>query len=182
MKIFGIGLARTGTLSLCDALGELGYRTIHCPWSVKEIEEYDAAVDTTVTLGYKFLDVMYPGSKFIYTKRGLFDWLNSCEKFWRIFHINQSPEVSKLHKALYGSCDFNRNKFCDAYTNHMIDVGTHFLGRGDDFLEFSVCNADGWEPLCKFLNKPIPDKPFPHLHSLENIVSNDDKPTDSQGS
>jgi len=22
----------------------------------------------------------------------------------------------------------------------------------------------GWEPLCKFLNKPVPDKPFPHLN------------------
>lgn len=24
--------------------------------------------------------------------------------------------------------------------------------------------SDGWEPLCKFLGKPIPEKPFPHLN------------------
>ena len=23
---------------------------------------------------------------------------------------------------------------------------------------------DGWEPLCKFLNKPVPKKPFPELN------------------
>ena len=22
----------------------------------------------------------------------------------------------------------------------------------------------GWDPLCKFLNKPVPEKPFPHLN------------------
>lgn len=27
-------------------------------------------------------------------------------------------------------------------------------------LEWSV--EDGWEPLCEFLGKPVPDEPFPH--------------------
>ncbi|KAM3419405.1 hypothetical protein BST61_g5334 [Cercospora zeina] len=25
--------------------------------------------------------------------------------------------------------------------------------------------ADGWKPLCAFLNVPVPDQPFPHVHS-----------------
>ncbi|KAL3463525.1 hypothetical protein BJX64DRAFT_298895 [Aspergillus heterothallicus] len=29
-------------------------------------------------------------------------------------------------------------------------------------LEFKL--SDGWEPLCKFLGKPVPDVPFPHLN------------------
>ncbi|KAM0366855.1 hypothetical protein ACHAPK_008335, partial [Fusarium culmorum] len=29
-------------------------------------------------------------------------------------------------------------------------------------LEWTV--QDGWEPLCKFLDKPIPDEPFPHVN------------------
>ena len=29
-------------------------------------------------------------------------------------------------------------------------------------LEFQV--TDGWEPLCKFLDVPVPDTPFPHLN------------------
>lgn len=30
-------------------------------------------------------------------------------------------------------------------------------------LEWSV--EDGWEPLCRFLGKPIPDEPFPHANA-----------------
>lgn len=27
--------------------------------------------------------------------------------------------------------------------------------------------AEGWEPLCKFLGKPIPDEPFPRVNDAE---------------
>lgn len=30
-------------------------------------------------------------------------------------------------------------------------------------LEWSV--QDGWEPLCNFLDKPVPDEPFPHVNT-----------------
>lgn len=30
-------------------------------------------------------------------------------------------------------------------------------------LEWSV--EDGWEPLCRFLGKPIPEEPFPHVNA-----------------
>lgn len=30
-------------------------------------------------------------------------------------------------------------------------------------LEWSV--EDGWEPLCEFLGKPVPDEPFPHVNA-----------------
>lgn len=26
--------------------------------------------------------------------------------------------------------------------------------------------GDGWEPLCKFLGKPIPDEEFPHVNTM----------------
>ena len=28
---------------------------------------------------------------------------------------------------------------------------------------------EGWEPLCKFLNKPIPDEPFPNINDRDQI-------------
>ena len=28
---------------------------------------------------------------------------------------------------------------------------------------------DGWEPLCKFLGKPIPDEPFPWVNDSEAV-------------
>lgn len=30
-------------------------------------------------------------------------------------------------------------------------------------LEWNV--KDGWEPLCEFLGKPVPDEPFPHVNA-----------------
>ncbi|XP_078489206.1 uncharacterized protein LOC100184759 [Ciona intestinalis] len=30
---------------------------------------------------------------------------------------------------------------------------------------------EGWSPLCKFLNKPIPDKPFPHKNIRGGVVA-----------
>lgn len=35
----------------------------------------------------------------------------------------------------------------------------------DKLLEMDL--AGGWEPLCTFLNKPIPDKPFPRANDRE---------------
>jgi hypothetical protein len=26
--------------------------------------------------------------------------------------------------------------------------------------------SDGWEPLCKFLGKPVPDEPFPRVNDI----------------
>ena len=28
---------------------------------------------------------------------------------------------------------------------------------------------EGWEPICKFLNKPIPDMPFPYKNKTKNM-------------
>merc|ERR1712154_257633 len=45
----------------------------------------------------------------------------------------------------------------------------------DKFLLFNL--ADGWEPLCKLLEKPIPSVPFPHLNKwgskgvIETVLS-----------
>ena len=47
-KIFGIGLSKTGTSSLSEALEILGYSTVHFPSTLSEIAYYDAATDSTV--------------------------------------------------------------------------------------------------------------------------------------
>jgi hypothetical protein len=33
----------------------------------------------------------------------------------------------------------------------------------DRLLEWTV--KDGWEPLCEFLGKPVPNEPFPHKNT-----------------
>ena len=36
----------------------------------------------------------------------------------------------------------------------------------DRLLEWYI--EDGWEPLCKFLGKPVPDVPFPHANAANS--------------
>src|SRR5205085_6392739 len=38
----------------------------------------------------------------------------------------------------------------------------------DRLLVWSV--ADGWEPLCEFLEVPVPDMPFPHLNDSKEFA------------
>ena len=40
----------------------------------------------------------------------------------------------------------------------------------EKLLVFEV--KDGWEPLCKFLNVPIPDIPFPKSNDSDNFEKN----------
>ena len=30
--------------------------------------------------------------------------------------------------------------------------------------------SDGWEPLCEFLEVPVPDQPFPHLNDTDTFI------------
>ncbi|KEY73202.1 hypothetical protein S7711_04168 [Stachybotrys chartarum IBT 7711] len=37
------------------------------------------------------------------------------------------------------------------------------------------CVDDGWEPLCKFLDRPVPDEPFPHVNSAAGFEGQEKK-------
>ena len=37
----------------------------------------------------------------------------------------------------------------------------YFKNRPQDFLNLDIIGGEGWEKLCEFLGKPIPDVPFP---------------------
>jgi len=62
IKIFGVGLFRTGTSSLTRALRELGYEIVHpprpalLPEMLKEITDTDGANDSPIAYQYKELD------------------------------------------------------------------------------------------------------------------------------
>ena len=162
MKIFGVGLSRTGTTSLAHALHILGFSTYHSPATIDLVLKHEAVVDTPVAIGYQFLDLMFPSAKFILTDRPEADWLRSCELYWRRNLSNQNEFCRKLHMGLYNSVHFSAEKFSAARRRHLQSVKEYFSERPDDFLELRVCEGEGWEQLCQFLGKPIPQCPFPH--------------------
>lgn len=172
-KIFGIGLSRSGTTSLTEALKILGFSVVHSPTNLNQIRKRDAATDTTVADNFERLDVMFPGSKFIHTIREKESWLNSCERFWSLMQpqFDRSFLLTELHKQLYGSTTFDRANFSGAYDRHLLRVKQFFDNRSDDLLimetEYSAGNR--WTDLCQFLNRPVPVVSFPRSHGITLI-------------
>ncbi len=182
-KIFGLGLSKTGTTSVAAALRILGYRAAHfmehwqnregiARWQLGDFEtdilkEYDAAMDLPVPLYFSQLDKRYPDSKFILTVRQPDDWVKSLGKQWvrnplqnNMFGLFRAT----LRLAAYGF--HNYSPICDSrllrvYETHQQNVLDYFKDRPEDLLVMDVINGDGWEKLCDFLGKPVPDTEFP---------------------
>lgn len=175
-KIFGIGLPRTGTASLSESLDILGFNTRHYPKFVSRASKFDALVDTPICNYFEYLDEEYSGSKFILTIRDLKPWLKSCENASRRFRWHKlSPdgrcgeEVYKSHIDLFGTIGFDENKFIYGYFQHTLRVLEYFKNRKDDLLIYEV--SEGWEPLCKFLNKNVPGCSFPHRNKSKKQLT-----------
>lgn len=182
-KIFGIGLSKTGTTSLTDALRLLGYRAVHYPFGIlgyrhggltlkpERLSRYQACTDSPIARFFPELDRYYPGSKFILTTRRLDRWLDSCERhhvwpgtYMEHLLLRKSPLIRSvvcLHRDLYGSPRFDRKTFSDAYRVHEKAVLEYFRDRPGDLLVLDICSGQGWEKLCPFLGHDVPGCVFP---------------------
>jgi Sulfotransferase domain len=169
MKIFGIGLSRTGTTSLTLALAQFGLHAHHFPRTRELIDAVDAATDTPVAAWYRELDALYPDSRFILTLRNLSDWLDSCEALWHSSSHLFDEFTSGIHRQIYGREDFDRTAFTSAYIRHTDDVLSHFTGRDGDLLLIDICAGEGWERLCPFLGFDPPSTPFPRRNARAAI-------------
>jgi len=173
-KIFGIGLSKTGTTSLAHALEILGYRTRDYPGitrydpgdvssvDTEVVNAHDALTDTPVPSFYRELDRAYPGSKFILTVRDREGWIRSCKKqFTEKLAAKQNDAHNRLFADLYGCTAFDEVKFVAGYERFVAGVLDHFRDRPDDLLVINVAAGEGWEKLCPFLGKAVPEIPFP---------------------
>jgi hypothetical protein len=162
-KVFGIGLSRTGTTSLHEALKVLGFKSIHYPPAPnlhQLLKYFDAASDTPIAAKYKELDSCYPNSKFILTVREREAWLRSTERLFSGSIPNEEWRRDEL-RQLYGTLRWNKEMFTAAYSKHLADVLEYFHNR--PLLIIDIASGAGWGPLCKFLNKPVPETSFPHV-------------------
>ncbi len=185
-KIFGIGLSRTGTKSITRALNTLGYVMVHYPtdpltymelsggsYGVTLLDHIDGITDITVAPFYPQLDQLYPDSKFILTVRDKASWLRSLERHWEgkpIYdNIPDQADVIRmkqfLRAAVYGTFRFNADRLSYVYDLHCKQVLDYFQDRPEKLLVLNVTEGDGWERLCQFLDKPVPNAPFPNVQT-----------------
>jgi len=188
-KVFGLGLSKTGTSSLTDALNLLGVATVHYPhdertlrelragqYRLSLLDEFQAATDISIAPFYAQLDQAFPASKFILTVREKVAWLRSCEVHWQLLMQwwENFPAFKIFHEfasaCTYGVVEFSRARFSFVYDTHVANVRAHFTDRPDDLLVMDICAGDSWEKLCPFLGFDMPDVPFPHanewMHAL----------------
>lgn len=183
MKVFGIGLSRTGTTSLTAALGALGFRTLHFPddaFSERDLRDrpppdkpmrmsalahYDAMTDTPAALCYRQLDLGYPGSRFVLTLRDETSWLESVRRHYaRVTH--PSAYVLWLRSEVYGTEGFDADLLTRAHRAHVKGVLEYFHTRPNDLLCLRICSGQGYAELCPFLDRLVPPSDFPHLNAL----------------
>lgn len=184
-RIFGIGMHKTGTVSLNTALGMLGLDSAHWlgPWWARDIydqvmsgngrsntlERSYAVSDLPLPLIFREIDRAYPGSKFILTMRNEADWLRSVETHWsgaNEWHGTWKRDcfTNHCHSLLYGRASFDRETMLTRYWRHNFEVMEHFKDRPDDLLVLNIDSKLKWPPLCHFLRFPVPDVPYPHFN------------------
>ena len=169
-KVFCLGFHKTGTTSLAEALKQLGYRVTGpngvndpnieknvLPMAYDLIEKFDAFQDNPWPIIYKKIDKNYPDSKYILLLRNSDAWIKSI-----INHFGQ--EKTPMREWIYGvGCpEGNEEIYINRFEKHNADVLNYFKNRPEDLLVMELAKGDGWEKLCKFLEKDIPLKPFPH--------------------
>jgi len=164
MKIFCIGLSRSGAMTLNEALEILGYRSLFVK-SFEHLEEnvsqYDAFTHTPLAAIYKELDSRFPDSKFILNIRDRESWLRSLEKQWSAKGSTVSDSEREIRRRVYGSDQFDQTILGRAYDQHLEEVSQHFKDRVQTLLILDVCGGEGFEKLCPFLGKSIHSQPFP---------------------
>lgn len=181
-KVFGIGLSRTGTTSLCNALSMLGYSSIHWanPLTLELIGEddiplFDAFTDITVCTDFEGLAARWPDARFIHTMRPRDSWVRAFAAHYARAHgtgdfqelqaLAATPDsfhhgtgFLDVHDRLY----FRHPSPEAAWDAHEARVRRFFASQPPGrCLEFSVFRGDGWAELCAFLGKPVPAAPFP---------------------
>jgi hypothetical protein len=181
MKIFGIGLNKTGTTTLGKALEILEFSKhisfdlgLTKKWYRGDIAElidkakdYNNFEDWPWPLVYKEMSEKYPNSKFILTTRKSSDiWYESLCKH----SLKTGP--SEFRKMIYGYSmpQKYKSEHINFYNLHNESARDFFINQDDRFKEICFENGEGWEKLCGFLNKEVPETPFPHLNKSDNDI------------
>ena len=199
LAVIGAGFGRTGTMSLKLALEHLGLgpcyhmrellahpaqdpvwhaatRGERVDWDAL-FEGYGSAVDWPVAAFWQQLAQHYPHARFILSVRDSQKWHESVlETIFKA--LSSTPDAgeaqARTHRAMTRELILHRTfdgRLDDAA--HAIAVYERHNQAVRDGISahrlLVVEAASGWEPLCAFLDCPVPDLPYPHSNSREEF-------------
>jgi len=199
LSVIGAGFGRTGTLSLKAALEKLGFdpcyhmlelrsHPTHAErWSAAadgaDIDwddlfgGYRAAVDWPACAFWRELSIQYPEAKLLLTLRDPERWYESVMN--TIYQaMTRTPPVADaradaqlamarkivVEQTFEGRLD-DRAHAIGVFERHCDEVQATI--PADRLLVYQV--SEGWGPLCAFLDRPLPEEPFPRTNSSEEF-------------
>jgi len=124
----------------------------------------------------------YPEAKVVLTLRDPDKWVGSMERSyyqifswpsWRLLALldpivgTYNELLTSILKDWTGGEWENRRKLKQGFIDHNENIRR--LVPKDRLLEFRV--EEGWEPLCKFLGKEVPDEPYPRVNEGNNAAN-----------
>jgi hypothetical protein len=199
LRVVGAGLGRTGTHSLKVALEQLlGAPCYHMlevfqhPESVPVWQDavdgkpvdwyalmqgYAAAVDWPVVAFWRELADAFPDAIVLLSTRSSADawWKSANETIFEITrrHGFDDPQLQAQGRMVAGLFERFTPEWSNAdgaaarraYDEHNANVrATVPATRLVDWQP-----GDGWEPICRALDVPVPDEPFPHVNTTDDF-------------
>ena len=200
LKVIGAGLGRTATFSLKFALEHLGFGPCHhmsevfadgrrqvplwldvidgrADWSAV-FADFTATTDYPACTYWRELADHFPEAKVVLTMRDPDSWFESVSA--TIFSdgmqgsLRGSPVGSMMQGAIFDHFDgdiADRSYMTDWFVRRNREVMDSL--PPERLLVFSP--KEGWEPLCAFLDVPVPATPFPRVNSRDELTEQSDE-------
>lgn len=197
LQVIGSGLGRTGTKSLQTALNMLGvgpsYHMIEVllnpdsmalwieagngrPQWDEIFADYHSAVDYPAAAYWRELAAHYPEAKVIHTVRDPDAWFESTQA--TIF----APDgiAAQAIRSGEGPAAAFFASFTGAFRDHLHDRAflIDYFRRHSEEVEATIPadrlliyeSGQGWEPLCNFLDVPVPAEAYPSENSRAEFI------------
>lgn len=151
-----------------------GEREMDWEWLYRS---YAATLDLPMCLFYRELMEVFPAAKVVLTVRDPDRWFDSFYKMARMVRMMRlggwfSPKLhatsiiaNAVNQRVFGGPPVDRKTCVEAFERHNQEVRDTV--PSERLLVFEV--REGWGPLCEFLEKPVPDVPFPQLNEGEAL-------------
>lgn len=151
-----------------------------------ESNNFTATADNPVAMLYHEMYSLYPNAKFIHTQREPHSWYRSmkaianadvllfkaiAENPWVLFtsapYFTRGRSLNHLIASrVYQNRFSDEDYVCKQFERHTENVIATI--PADQLLVLDM--SKGWEPLCAFLQVPIPDVPFPRENNAESFT------------
>jgi hypothetical protein len=144
--------------------------------------KFNAALDWPSSTFYKQLMELYPDAKVIHTTRNPEKWYESVKNTimpattlenrpGMPAHVANGQRMARevIWEGELGGMFADKEATIQMFKDHDEEVKNYV--PADKLLMFET-GVDGWEKLCAFLGKEVPNAPWPHVNKTEDFKTN----------